>query len=441
MEAYRETLELISGMCLEPFHRATGAEIQKDLTGSEDFVAAVKHAVEVVNAASVVDMKTFNFNLKLHRVATQAKNLPLPPCKYIIPLAHSYWNRVKGGSDINTQQLWENNFVTPVHSLHCSVVKQLGILQPVYQIHRLSQVMSNGVENLESFSSAMTYRKHLRSGHPMWWTIRSVEEDIQSMIRRYDVPRPPSLAGPAGGSPVVVRNPMGVGGIKAVIGKIGAPKSGKTPQRKVKKWYANHREKPVTKRRHACVGRWTVPVSRRPQSGGEEPRLQTGRGTCAACGKDNARVWCSLCHHWFHGKAESLPAGEDELIAVPTGERDKDGRPKYTYVENNCFHIWHTCGRESARKRARAITDSSSSDVADSEQDAGDAGDGVGAEDGDSTGDDGDGAAADANAGESDSGRDGDEEDNVVGSPGSDGAGAESSDGPRADGDEMGWQL
>ena len=231
---------------------------------------------------------------------------------------------------------------------------------------------------------------------------------------------------------------MGVAGIKAVIGKIGAPKSGKTPQRKVKKWYANHREKPVTKRRHACVGRWTVPVSRRPQSGGEEPHLQTGRGTCAACGKDNARVWCSLCHHWFHGKAESLPAGEDELIAVPTGEQDEDGRPAYTYVENNCFHIWHTCGRESARKRARAITDSSSSDVADSEQDAGDAGDGVGAEDGDSTGDDGDGAAADASAGESDSGLDGDEEDNGAGSPGSGGAGAESSDGPRAEGSELG---
>ena len=141
------------------------------------------------------------------------------------------------------------------------------------------------------------------------------------------------------------------------------------------------------------------------------------------------------------GRARRSPAGEDELIAVPTGERDKDGRPKYTYVENNCFHIWHTCGRESARKRARAITDSSSSDVADSEQDAGDAGDGVDAEDGDSTGDDGDGAAADASAGESDSGRDGDEEDNVVGSLGSDGAGAESSDGPRADGDEIGWQL
>ena len=182
LEAYHKTLELISGMCLEPFHRATGAELRKDLTASEDFMAAVKHAVEVVNVASVVDMKTFNFNLKMHRVATQLKNLPLPPCRYIVPLAHAYWNSVKGGSDINTQQLWENNFIAPVHSLHCSVVKQMGILQPVYQIHRLSQVMSNGVENLESFSSAMTYRKHLRSGHPMWWTIRSIEEDVQSMV-------------------------------------------------------------------------------------------------------------------------------------------------------------------------------------------------------------------------------------------------------------------
>ena len=147
-------------------------------------MAAVKHAVEVVNVASVVDMKTFNFNLKMHRVSTQLKNLPLPPTKYIVPLSHSYWNNVKGGSDINTQQLWENNFVTPVHSLHCSVVKQLGILQPVYQIHRLSQVMRNGVENLESFSSAKSYRKHLRRDHPMWHTIRSIEDDIQSMIWR-----------------------------------------------------------------------------------------------------------------------------------------------------------------------------------------------------------------------------------------------------------------
>ena len=118
-------------MCLEPFHRATDSAIGKDPTADKDFMATVKHAVEKVNVASVVDMKTFNFNLKLHCVATQAKNLPLPPSRYIIPLAHAHWNHEKGGSDINTQMLWEENFVAPVHSLHCSVVKQLGILQLV----------------------------------------------------------------------------------------------------------------------------------------------------------------------------------------------------------------------------------------------------------------------------------------------------------------------
>ena len=115
------------------------------------------------------------------------------------------------------------------------------------------------------------------------------------------------------------------------------------------------------------MGRWTVPVSLRPESDGERARFQDGRGTCAACGKDHARVWCPLCRHWFHGTRKSLPAGEDELIAIPTGELERDGRPAYTYVENNCFHIWHTCGRESARKRARAITDSSSSDASNSD--------------------------------------------------------------------------
>jgi len=70
----------------------------------------------------------------------------------------------------------------------------------------------------------------------MWWTIRSIEEDIQSMVRRYDVPRSLSLARPAGGSPVVIRNPLGVAGVKAIVREIGAPKSGRTPQRKIKKW-------------------------------------------------------------------------------------------------------------------------------------------------------------------------------------------------------------
>ena len=88
-ELYEKTLAFLHGSCLKPFY--TDASPRKDLTGTNNFMASVEHAVGV-NKESVVDMKMFQFNYKIFHIATQKKNLPLPPCKYIIPLSHSHWN-------------------------------------------------------------------------------------------------------------------------------------------------------------------------------------------------------------------------------------------------------------------------------------------------------------------------------------------------------------
>ena len=278
----------------------------------------------------------------------------------------------------------------------------------------------------------MAYRKYLRRRQPMWWSTRSIEEDLQVMVRRYDVPRSPSLAGPAGGSPVVIRNAIGIATVNAVVRKIGLPKSNGTPCQKPKKWYADHKDKFVTARRDACVGCWTVPVVNRPRRGSEEPRMRVESHRCAECGKDHVHVWCALCHHWFHGDPKSLPAGEEALVAVPMGKRERDGTPVCVFVKNNCFHVWHARGREQARSEARVGFVPSVNNVRcedeGSDLDGGAAGDGVGAEVGDSTGDGSDSAFTDACAGLSDSGGDGDAEDNDAMTPTSDGA-DESSDG------------
>ena len=69
------------------------------------------------------------FNFKLWQVAMQKKNSPLPPTKYIIPMACSECNKTKPGSGINTQMLWQANFVSPVAHPKCALVKQLAVLQ------------------------------------------------------------------------------------------------------------------------------------------------------------------------------------------------------------------------------------------------------------------------------------------------------------------------
>ena len=86
-EAYQKTMAFLYTSVLEPFY--AGASARKDLSGTEEVMSSVEYAVDV-NKASIVDMKTLQFNYKLYRVATQKKNLPLSSCKYIIPLAHAY---------------------------------------------------------------------------------------------------------------------------------------------------------------------------------------------------------------------------------------------------------------------------------------------------------------------------------------------------------------
>ena len=53
---------------LEPFH--AGAIARKDLTGIKEIMSSVEHTVGA-SKASIVDMKTLQFNYKVFRVATK----------------------------------------------------------------------------------------------------------------------------------------------------------------------------------------------------------------------------------------------------------------------------------------------------------------------------------------------------------------------------------
>ena len=94
IEAYQQTIDLFYDLGFKNFYESPG--VQKDLSGPKDFMASVRHAVEV-NKEKVVDMRTFQLNFKLFCVATQKRNLPLPPCKQIIPLSHPKLEQSKAG--------------------------------------------------------------------------------------------------------------------------------------------------------------------------------------------------------------------------------------------------------------------------------------------------------------------------------------------------------
>ena len=71
--------------------------------------------------------------------------------------------------------------------------------------------------------------------------------------------------------------------------------------------------------------------------------------------KKEAHIWCMICHHWFHDNQKFLPAGHEKLIAFHTGKRNRNGDPLLgPMIENNCFHAWHSVGREKTWRAAHS---------------------------------------------------------------------------------------
>ena len=55
-----------------------------------------------------------------------------------------------------------------------------------------------------------------------------------------------------------------------------------------------------------------------------------------------------MCHHWFHNVTGYLPPGEEELVAVPMGKRERDGEEDYVLAKRTCFDVWHAAARQKA---------------------------------------------------------------------------------------------
>ena len=199
----------------------------------------------------------------------------------------------------------------------------------------------------------MSYRKYLGRERPLWWTTRSVVDDLRAMARQYEPQRPLALPQPPSPSQIVVSNPLGVESYNAVVQDITLPTHGGTPSREPQKWYDRNQDSFLAERRRTCVGLQMTAVadvvSHAGKNGSSRHQIVPERRRCAFCGKGEAHAYCALCHHYFHDNPRWLPEGEQKLIALPTGKRDRDGAPIYgPMCANTCFHAGHACGRAAA---------------------------------------------------------------------------------------------
>ena len=71
-------MDLLFDLVLRPFY--IGTSKRNNLSGSNDLIASVEHALNV-NKEKIVDMIISQFNYNLFMELTQEQNLPLPACK------------------------------------------------------------------------------------------------------------------------------------------------------------------------------------------------------------------------------------------------------------------------------------------------------------------------------------------------------------------------
>ena len=61
-----------------------------------------------------------------------------------------------------------------------------------------------------------------------------------------------------------------------------------------------------------------------------------------------AHLGCTVCHHLLHDDPKKLPSTDPKLLAIPTGKRNADDTPVFTFAHNTCAQMWHTKSRENA---------------------------------------------------------------------------------------------
>ena len=337
LEDYDKVLELLFRGGLEIFYRERGDD---NIRCNDEELGRIKKAVEV-HKKTFKDFDRFVFTYRLWRGATSERNLPLPPCKQILPLALASWNINKPSGDMVTQMNWDLNYDLVVSTPQTILVKRLAHQLVMYQIHRLFQLFATDRE-LDSFNSIYHFRDVTRRNLTFWKSSRHLESILLSMSDEYNPPRALQLQQQPTIQQPSIQLPAGVVLMPGMF-----PVTGDSPQRYKKVFYENTDNSHLFafQRRHSCLGNC---VHRVAKNANGDP---IDGCACSQCGRVGASWHCFQCHVYLHNSAPSkrVRKGDSiEVMAATTKKRDADRAEIHLYAQLTCADKWHYSAKQQA---------------------------------------------------------------------------------------------
>ena len=287
-----------------------------------------------------ISVHAFWTNFKLWRalnVHIGRLKFPLPPCRRIIPIQHSWWNITKGPSDTTTKLLdncEENLGVRTPQTI--ATARMLGIAGVVF--HRCNQII--GSKESSFYKSLDSYRKAANTRAPFWQSLVTIcehlwkdEDALSNPVRDplMDRTPPPRKGRPRTRSAAAVQP----------AAWMSQWKSGFTPKRGRRSKKARLDAVSHDLRQQQCLG--VVLVAR------------VKRGICKMC-RMKTQFFCTGCKNFLciqtgqdcSSKIELMKKNgtvlENEVPApfLEISARDKQTNSKTNFrIRNSCYHIAH----------------------------------------------------------------------------------------------------
>ena len=168
---------------------------------------------------------------------------------------------------------------------------KLAFYLPMYQIHRLYQLVSD--KHLKSVTSLRQYRDSIRKVTTLHDSFKATQEIMKKMSSTEEqivIPPPVNLSWRISNRlthPIEIRQE----GVIDVT-NWSAPTTNTTPQRYISRFYnESNCSDPVYQRKRTCPGNIWIPI------GGKGSKHDNKR--CSRCGCKARLVYCTICHHYY----------------------------------------------------------------------------------------------------------------------------------------------
>eukprot|EP00957_Ditylum_brightwellii_P015671 1182519-Ditylum_brightwellii.AAC.1 len=172
-DSYGKVLELIYNTGLNIFYRD---DSYNKIDANEIKVKQIQKVVEKKKYMFQEGMSHFTFNYCFVKKLLYPANLPLSPCKQVLPFVLESWNIMKLSRDMITQMIWDVNYHPPANNAQTAL-------------------LFSTPRPFDSFCFILSYRDAVQKNLLFWKSIRHLTLILCIMLAEYNPECPlPSAA-------------------------------------------------------------------------------------------------------------------------------------------------------------------------------------------------------------------------------------------------------